>query len=94
MVIHTVFEQQEQMHKSRTHSIGHRIVSIHQPHVRPMARGKRTAKAEFSAKIQVSLMNGFVFLDHLQWEAFNEGSRLLTSVEKYRERFGYYPAGG
>ncbi len=93
MVIHTVFEQQEQMHKSRTHSIGHRIVSIHQPHVRPMARGKRTAKVEFGTKVQVSLMNGFVFLDHLQWEAFNEGSRLLASVEKYRECFGYYPAG-
>jgi hypothetical protein len=47
---------------------------------------------EFGAKIQVSLMNGFAFLDDLSWEAFNEGSRLLASVEKYRERFGYYPA--
>jgi hypothetical protein len=92
LVIHTVFEQQEQMHRSRTHSIEHRIVSIHQPHVRPIVRGKRTAKVEFGAKIQVSLMNGFVFLDDLQWEAFNEGGRLLASVEKYRERFGYYPA--
>ncbi len=92
LVIHTVFEQQEQMYKSRTHSIEHRIVSIHQPHVRPIIRGKRAAKVEFGAKIQVSLMNGFVFLDDLQWEAFNEGSRLLASVEKYRNRFGYYPA--
>ena len=92
MVIHTVFEQQEQMYKSKTHSIEHRIVSIHQPHVRPIVRGKRTAKVEFGAKIQVSLMNGFVFLDDLQWEAFNEGNRLLASVEKYRKRFGFYPA--
>jgi hypothetical protein len=37
-------------------------------------------------------MNGFSFLDDLDWEAFNEGKRLLASVEKYRERFAYYPA--
>ena len=92
MVIHTVFQQQEQMYKTKSHSIEHRIVSIHQPHVRPIVRGKRTAKVEFGAKIQVSLMNGFVFLNDLQWEAFNEGSRLLACVEKYRKRFGFYPA--
>ena len=37
-------------------------------------------------------MNGFVFLDDLQWEAFNEGNRLPACVEKYRKRFGFYPA--
>ena len=36
-------------------------------------------------------MNGFAFLDDLDWEAFNEGSRLMASVEKYKKRFGYYP---
>jgi hypothetical protein len=92
LVIQTVYEQQQQMYSSRTHSIEHRIVSIHQPHVRPIVRGKRNARVEFGAKIQVSLMNGFVFLDDLDWEAFNEGARLKASVEKYKERFGYYPA--
>jgi hypothetical protein len=92
LVIQTVFDQQEYMHANRVNSIEHRIVSIHQPHVRPQVRGKRNAKVEFGAKIQVSLMNGFAFLDDLDWEAFNEGSRLMTSVEKYRKRFGYYPS--
>jgi len=40
MVIHTLYEQQKQMFDARTHSIEHRIVSIHQPHVRPIVRGK------------------------------------------------------
>jgi hypothetical protein len=92
LVIQTVYQQQEEMYRNKIHSIEHRIVSIHQPHVRPIVRGKRNAKVEFGAKIQVSLMNGFVFLDDLDWEAFNEGSRLKASVEKYKERFGYYPA--
>jgi hypothetical protein len=91
LVIQTVHLQQEQMHQTHQKSIEHRIVSIHQPHVRPMVRGKRNSKVEFGAKINVSLMNGFAFLDDLEWEAFNEGSRLMASVEKYRKRFGYYP---
>ncbi len=90
-VINTVFEQQIKMFTEGSHSIENRIVSIHQPHVRPIVRGKTNANVEFGAKIQVSLMNGYAFLDDLSWEAFNEGTRLMTTVEKYKERFGYYP---
>ena len=36
-------------------------------------------------------MNGFAFLDDLSWDAFNEGTRLMYYVEKYKKRFGYYP---
>lgn len=90
-VIQTLYEQQAQMHKEKIHSIDHRIVSIHQPHVRPIVRGKTNANVEFGAKIQVSLMNGYAFLDDLSWEAFNEGTRLMSVVENYRKRFGCYP---
>jgi hypothetical protein len=91
LVIQTMYDQQMQMYQSNTHSIDHRIVSIHQPHVRPIVRGKTNANVEFGAKVQVSLMNGYAFLDDLSWEAFNEGTRLIASVEKYKTRFGYYP---
>ena len=92
LVINTVYEQQQKMFTEHVHSIEDRIVSIHQPHVRPIVRGKSNAYVEFGAKINVSLMNGFAFLDDLSWDAFNEGTRLITSVEKYKQRFGYYPA--
>jgi DNA-directed RNA polymerase subunit E'/Rpb7 len=59
MVINTLYEQQYAMFKDDIHQIDHRIVSIHQPHVRPIVRGKTTAYVEFGAKINVSLMNGF-----------------------------------
>ena len=90
-VINTLYEQQKKMFEEKTHSIEHRIVSIHQPHVRPIVRGKTNANVEFGSKINVSLMNGFAFLDDLSWDAFNEGTRLMASVEKYKKRFGYYP---
>lgn len=92
MVLHTVYEQQEEMHRTRTHRIDHRIVNIHQPHVRPIVRGKENAKTEFGSKIQMSLVGGFAFIDHLSWEAFNEGNYLMDSVDKYKNRFGFYPA--
>ena len=92
LVIQTLYDQQKTMHVERSHSIEHRIVSIHQPHVRPIVRGKTNANVEFGAKIQVSMMNGYAFLDELNWEAYNEGTRLMDSVEKYKSRFGFYPA--
>ena len=79
------------MFDERVHSIEDRIVSIHQPHVRPIVRGKTNAYVEFGAKIQVSLMKGIAFLDELSWDAFNEGTRLMNSIDRYKRRFGYYP---
>ena len=91
LVIQTLYDQQVQMYRQKSHSVEHRIVSIHQPHVRPIVRGKTNANVEFGAKIQVSLMQGFAFLEDLSWESFNEGTRLLKTVEQYKTRLGYYP---
>lgn len=90
-VITNLYEQQYSMFKQGSHQVDHRIVSIHQPHVRPIVRGKTNAYVEFGAKINVSLMNGFAFLDDFSWEAFNEGTRLISTVKKYKQRFGYWP---
>jgi len=90
-VITNLYDQQYTMFKQVSHQVDHRIVSIHQPHVRPIVRGKTNAYVEFGAKINVSLMNGFAFLDDFSWEAFNEGTRLISTVKKYKQRFGYWP---
>lgn len=90
-VIQTLFEQQNQMFESKTNSVSDRIVSIHQPHVRPIVRGKGRAKVEFGSKIHCSMIDGITFLDELNWNSFNEGSHLNEYVEKYKTRFGCYP---
>ena len=92
MVLNTVYDQQKQMHETRTKRIDERIVNIHQPHVRPIVSGKEKAKVEFGSKLQVSMVKGFTFIDHLSWDAFNEGQYLKLSVENYKKRFGFYPA--
>ncbi len=91
MIIHTLYQQQQEMYDKHVHSIEDRIVSIHQPHVRPIVRGKSQAKVEFGAKIHVSLIDGFSFLDELSWDAYNEGSHMMEYVEQYKKRFGFYP---
>jgi transposase, IS5 family len=91
LVIHTLYDQQKQMYDTKTHSIEDRIVSIHQPHVRPIVRGKSQAKVEFGAKIHVSLIEGIAFLDELSWNAFKEGRNIMEYIDKYHQRFVFYP---
>jgi len=89
--IQLVYQQQETMHRTGTRSIEDRIVNLHQPHVRPIVRGKEGKKVEFGCKLQVSLINGFTFIDKLSWDNFNEGTELQFSVEQFKLRNGHYP---
>lgn len=91
LVICELHRQQEEMYRKRTHRIEDRIVSISQPHVRPIVRGKARANVEFGAKVAVSLVNGYARLERLDWNNFHEGLTLQAAVEAYRERYGCYP---
>lgn len=90
-VIQQIYRQQLAMHQSKSCRCDDRIVSIHQPHVRPIVRGKAQGKTEFGAKLSVSLVDGVAMVDHLGWDAFNEGQDLQEQVENYRSRYGCYP---
>jgi len=92
LVIHEVYRQQQWMYDHKSKRIENRIVSISQPHVRPIVRGKASASTEFGAKLSVSLVNGFVYLDKLCWDGYNESVNLKAQVESYKKRFGFYPA--
>jgi transposase, IS5 family len=91
LVIQELYRQQELMYREKTHRIADRIVSISQPHVRPIVRGKAGAEVEFGAKISVSCVDGMCFVDRLSWNSYNEGQDLIGQIEKYRKRFGFYP---
>ncbi|MEN6361717.1 MAG: hypothetical protein ABFC90_03640 [Bacteroidales bacterium] len=79
-VIQHVLEQQKSMFKNKSNSCEDRIVNIHQPHVRPIVRGKAKAKVEFGAKINVSLQGGFARIDRFDWNAYNEGCDLPMQI--------------
>jgi hypothetical protein len=91
LVISEVYRQQQEMYDHQRHRIDDRIVSLTQPHVRPIVRGKAGVPVEFGAKLSVSCINGCVFLDELSWDNFNESTHLQGQVEAFRQRFGHYP---
>jgi hypothetical protein len=91
-VVQELIHQQQQMHRERTHAVAGRIVSLSQPHVRPIVRGKLAEPVEFGAKLSVSVVEGFCYVDRLSWDNYNEAVDLRQQIERYRARHGYYPA--
>jgi len=93
LAVHELCRQQSSMHARRSRSVADRIVSISQPHVRPIVRGKAGRKVEFGAKLSISHQSqGYVTVDTLSWDAYNEGGDLPEQIERYKTRFGRYPA--
>jgi hypothetical protein len=91
-VIQHVYNQQLAMYRSNTRRCDDRIVSISQPYVRPIVRGKLNKSVEFGSKLSVSLTGeGLARVDHLRWDAFHEGHDLEAQVAAYCARYGVYP---
>jgi hypothetical protein len=91
--IRLVSEQQREMLMSGKHSVPNRIVSISQPYVRPIVRGKSKSKTEFGVKFSISVVEGYAFIDQMSFDSYNEGehNQFVAVIELYRRRFGYYP---
>jgi transposase, IS5 family len=91
LVVGTVYQQQLSMYENNQQRIDDRIVSLTQPHVRPIVRGKAGTPVEFGAKLSVSYYNGCVFVDRLSWDNFNESGDLKSQVENFKIATGNYP---
>ena len=89
--IRMLYEQQKHMYENNTHKVENRIVSLSQPHLRPIVRGKAKAPVEFGAKLDISVMEGFVRLEKQSFEAYNEATLLKDVIERYKARTGSYP---
>jgi hypothetical protein len=91
LVVSEVYRQQKQMYDEKTNRIDDRIVSISQPHIRPIVRGKAGAPVEFGAKVATARIGGFTFVIQLAYDNFSEAKYLEESAEEYKRIFGYYP---
>jgi hypothetical protein len=89
--IQKIAEQQRQHFENPGEPIPNRIVSVSQPHIRPIVRGKARCAVEFGQKISLSIVDGFTFIENQSWDNFAEGNTLQDSAEKFRERHGVYP---
>ena len=91
LVCRELHRQQLEMFANRSQRVDDRIVSISQPHVRPIKRGKAGRDTEFGAKLSLSVVGGFSFVDRLSWDNYNESLDLIDQIERYHRRFGFYP---
>lgn len=90
-VIHLLYSQQKKMYDEKSNRCDDRIVSIAQPHVRPIVRGKQGKAVEFGSKLGLSLIDGYMTNETLSWDAYNESKDLQKQAEAYKLLFGHYP---
>lgn len=90
-IVQHLYNQQLEMYINRSHKCSDRIISIHQPHVRPIVRGKTPNRTEFGAKLGVGLCNGYSTVHKISWDAYDEGTDLIKQVEEYKKMHSYYP---
>ena len=91
-VIRTVYEQQRYMYENNVHTVPGRIVSISQPYIRPIVRGKAKTPTEFGIKLDLSVdEKGMARVEKQSFEAYNESETLVMAAEGYKARTGHYP---
>lgn len=88
-----LYIQQKTMFEKDERRINDRIISLAQPWIRPIVRGKVKNRTEFGPKLAISVLDGKVFQDILEFDAFNEGSsdNLIKAIEAYIRRTGHLP---
>ena len=90
--IKELYRQQKYMYDNKTHTVENRIVSLSQPYVRPIVRGKAKAKTEFGAKYDVSIdEKGHARLEKVTFDPYNESTIFKDVMERYYQRTGHYP---
>ena len=89
--IQKLYEQQKKMYDNQKRTCENRIVSISQPYVRPIVRGKQHVSTEFGAKIGIATVDGITTIDNFSWEAYNENQDLETHINRYKELYGVLP---
>lgn len=86
--IRKVYLQQLYLIENNTSKVRDRIVSLSQPHIRPIVRGKENKPVEFGIKAHIMQVDGINIVEHHSYNAFNESTRLKASVFKHKIIFG------
>ena len=85
--VRKVAEQQKFLLTHSAKELKDRIVSLPKPYIRPIIRGKEIKPVEFGMKVHMLQVDGICFIDKMDFNAFNEGTRLKMSTLKHRSLF-------
>ncbi len=90
--IQQLYQQQKYMYDNKTHRVENRIVSISQPYVRPIVRGKAKNPVEFGSKYDICVdEKGHAHLEKISFDPYNENTIFQDAIERYKARAGHYP---
>ena len=84
-IIKKVLQQQSERFEGK--KVNELIVSIDKSYIRPIVRGKETKRVEFGAKVNIIQVDGINFIEHLSFDAFNEGIRIPQCIDKQQRLF-------
>jgi hypothetical protein len=87
--IRKVLEQQTFLLTQPAKELKGRIVSLPRPYIRPIVRGKENKRVEFGMKVHMLQVDGICIIDKMDFNAFNESTRLRFSVLKHKSLFGH-----
>ena len=76
---------------NHTHRVAHRIVSLAQPFLEPIVRGKARTPVEFGPKLEISVVDGWTYLEQYSFRSYNEAHSLKQMVLSFFNRTGHYP---
>jgi len=84
-VIKEVLSQQNRLFDGK--KVSDRIVSVDKHYLRPIVRGKEKKSVEFGAKVNNIQVDGISFIQHISFDAFNEGTLLKDCVSLHQKLF-------
>ena len=87
LTVEQIYDQQLLHFEQPDAKIKDRIVSLSQPWVRPIVRGKEIKKVEFGPKVHLFNVDGISFVEHFSFDNFNEALRLPATVERHERYF-------
>ena len=87
-IVKQIITQQQYLVKHKGSKISDRILSLYKPYVRAIVRGKEIKAVEFGAKVHMMQTDGINYIEHLNYNAFNETTRFKLSIIKHKQLFG------
>jgi len=86
--VEKILTQQQYLFDNPQGRVEDRIVSLHKPYVRPIKRGKENKSTEFGMKLHKLQVDGVSQIDQMDFNNFNECTRLQPCVRQHKEQFG------
>jgi len=85
-----ILDQQKDLYHCQ--EVKDRIVSVHQPHIRPMVRGKYPVNVEFGPKVLLNLYDDYLWLEDIQFNNVSDTQLLDCAIDGYQTRRGHIPS--